>query len=49
MWTFGRVGVSSPHAFALSVLFIGLGIVGNVPGAFLYAFGRADRPGPAGA
>lgn len=47
LWTFGRVGVSSPQAFALSVLFIGLGIVGNVPGAFLYAFGRADRPGPA--
>lgn len=47
VWTFGRVGVSTPHAFALSVLFIGLGIVGNIPGAFLYAFGRADRPGPA--
>lgn len=45
VWTFGRVGVSSPHAFALSVLFIGLGIIGNVPGAFLYAFGRGDRPG----
>lgn len=46
-WTFGRVGVSNPHAFALSVLFIGLGIVGNVPGALLYAFGRGERPGEA--
>lgn len=45
--TFGRVGVSSPHAFALSVLFIGLGVVGNVPGALLYAFGRGERPGEA--
>jgi hypothetical protein len=44
VWTFGRVGVSSPQAFALSVLFIGLGIVGNVPGALLYAFGRGERP-----
>lgn len=44
VWTFGRVGVSSPHAFALSVLFIGLGIVGNLPGALLYAFGRGERP-----
>lgn len=44
MWIFGRVGVPSPDAFALSVLFIGLGIVGNVPGALLYAFGRGERP-----
>jgi uncharacterized protein (TIRG00374 family) len=44
VWMFGRVGVASPHAFALSVLFIGLGIVGNVPGALLYAFGNSDRP-----
>jgi hypothetical protein len=44
VWTFARVGVPSPQAFALSVLFIGLGIVGNVPGALLYAFGRGERP-----
>lgn len=40
VWAFGRVGVSSADAFALSVLFIGLGIVGNVPGALLYATGK---------
>jgi glycosyltransferase 2 family protein len=39
MWTFGLIGVAADQAFALSVLFIGLGIVGNVPGAFIYAFG----------
>src|SRR5690606_27268110 len=45
VWMFGRIGIASPQAFALSVLFIGLGIVGNVPGALLYAFGRSsDRP-----
>jgi uncharacterized membrane protein YbhN (UPF0104 family) len=41
-WAFGRSGVSEPQAFALSVLFVALGIVGNLPGAALYAtgFGR---------
>ena len=34
---FGRAGVSSPEAFALSILFIALGLVGNLPGAILYA------------
>ncbi len=33
---FGRVGVSSPTSFALSVLFLALGVVGNLPGALLY-------------
>lgn len=33
---FGRVGVSSPISFALSVLFLALGVVGNLPGALLY-------------
>lgn len=36
VWTFGRAGVAEPHAFALSVLFIALGIVGNLPGALIY-------------
>ena len=44
-WAFGRAGVAEPHAFALSVLFVALGIVGNLPGAALYAsgFGRDVR------
>lgn len=44
-WAFGHVGVPEPAAFALSVLFVALGIVGNVPGAVLYAtgFGRDVR------
>lgn len=37
LWLFGGAGVARPDAFALSVLFVALGIVGNVPGAFLYA------------
>ncbi len=36
---FGRVGVGAPEAFALSMLFIALGIVGNLPGGLLYALG----------
>lgn len=44
-WAFGHVGVPEPSAFALSVLFVALGIVGNLPGAVLYAtgFGRDVR------
>lgn len=36
VWFFGRVGVPPADAFALSVLFVALGIVGNLPGAILY-------------
>lgn len=36
VWFFGRAGVSPADAFALSVLFVALGIVGNLPGAVLY-------------
>jgi glycosyltransferase 2 family protein len=39
IWFFARAGVSAAAAFALSVLFIGLGIVGNLPGGILYAWG----------
>ncbi len=42
VWFFGRAGVPEPQAFALSVLFVALGIVGNLPGGLLYAFG--ERP-----
>jgi uncharacterized protein (TIRG00374 family) len=39
LWTFGAAGVGRPGAFALSVLFIALGIVGNLPGGLLYLTG----------
>jgi uncharacterized protein (TIRG00374 family) len=34
---FSQAGATRPDAFALSVLFIALGIIGNLPGAVLYA------------
>ncbi len=37
VWFFARAGVAAPAAFALSVLFVGLGLVGNLPGGLLYA------------
>lgn len=42
---FTRVGVSPAEAVALSILFVALAIVGNLPGALLYATesGRKDR------
>jgi glycosyltransferase 2 family protein len=40
LWTFGAAGVARPAAFALSVLFVALGVLGNLPGGVLYAFGR---------
>ena len=43
VWFFGRIGVSEAQAFALSVLFVALGIVRNLPGGFLYAF-ASRRP-----
>lgn len=47
-WLFGRVGVPEADAVALSVLFIALGIVGNLPGGLLYAFGGSTgRRAPA--
>jgi uncharacterized protein (TIRG00374 family) len=50
VWLFARAGVDAAPAFALSVLFLTLGIVGNLPGAVLYAIGpskRVDDPRPA--
>jgi hypothetical protein len=40
---FGQVGVPASQAAALSILFIALGFVGNLPGAVLWAFAR-PRP-----
>jgi uncharacterized protein (TIRG00374 family) len=43
VWFFGRAGVPQAEAFALSVLFLALGVIGNLPGGVLYA--RAPRTG----
>ena len=39
---FRRFQLVSAAAFALSVLFVALGIVGNLPGAVLYAAGSRE-------
>ena len=46
VWFFGRAGVPAASAFTLSVLFVALGVVGNLPGGLLYAFGRQTAPEP---
>ena len=46
VWFFGRAGVPAAQAFTLSVLFVALGVVGNLPGGLVYAFGERT-PGPA--
>lgn len=47
VWLFARAGVGSAPAFALSVLFLAIGLVGNLPGGVLYALGgsREQRSG----
>jgi uncharacterized protein (TIRG00374 family) len=45
VWLFGRAGVASAPAFALSVLFLGIAVVGNLPGGVLYLLG-GNRPRP---
>jgi hypothetical protein len=42
VWLFGPAGVDPAAAFTLSVLFVALGFVGNLPGAVLYVLPRAD-------
>jgi uncharacterized protein (TIRG00374 family) len=44
VWLFGRVGTSGAEAFALSVLFVGLGILANMIGAPLF-LQRSPQPG----
>jgi uncharacterized protein (TIRG00374 family) len=44
VWGFQRVGVTPADAFALSILFAGLGIIGNLPGGILYAAGKRAAP-----
>jgi uncharacterized protein (TIRG00374 family) len=46
VWFFGRAGVPAASAFTLSVLFIALGVVGNLPGGWLYAVGSEAKPRP---
>ena len=41
-WLFVPSGASEPVVFALSVLFLALGILGNLPGAFLFLVNRAE-------
>lgn len=48
IWLFGRVGTPSAAAFALSVLFLGIAVVGNLPGGLLYLTGGMNS-GEAGA
>lgn len=43
IWTLGPLGVDPTPAFLLSSLFVGIGILGNLPGAFLYLRGPASR------
>jgi uncharacterized membrane protein YbhN (UPF0104 family) len=45
VWFFARAGVPGAPAFVLSLLFVGLGIVGNLPGGILYATGSGTRHG----
>jgi uncharacterized protein (TIRG00374 family) len=42
-WLFGQAGVAAAPAVALSILFVALGVVGNLPGGLLYAFGGPMR------
>jgi len=44
VYLFGLSGVAGGDAFALSVLFVALGIVGNLPGAALYVSGGVSGP-----
>jgi uncharacterized protein (TIRG00374 family) len=39
VWFFGQAGVPAASAFALSVMFVALNVVGNIPGALLYLAG----------
>jgi hypothetical protein len=42
-YLFVPAGAPGPHVFALSVLFLALGIIGTLPGGPLYAFGDKTR------
>lgn len=42
VWLFGRAGVENAPAFALSVLFLAIAVVGNLPGAVVYLRGSKN-------
>jgi glycosyltransferase 2 family protein len=46
VWFFGRLGVPAAQAVALSVLFVALGPVGNLPGGLIYALGPRKAKSP---
>jgi uncharacterized protein (TIRG00374 family) len=41
-WLFGTIGVPAAAAVALSILFVALGVVGNLPGGVLYVLGNRE-------
>lgn len=43
VFLFGQAGVAAADAFALSVLFLLLGVVGTIPGGVLYVLPRSQR------
>lgn len=45
-WLFGTIGVPAAAAIALSILFVALGVFGNLPGGLLYVLGdrRVRQP-----
>ncbi|MEW5982041.1 MAG: lysylphosphatidylglycerol synthase transmembrane domain-containing protein [Acidobacteriota bacterium] len=53
VWCFGQVSVPDATAFALSILFVALGPIGNLPGGLLYTsgglHGSSQTPSPPGA
>ena len=44
VWLFGRAGVANAPAFALSVVFLAIAVVGNLPGAVLYLIRPRSAP-----
>jgi glycosyltransferase 2 family protein len=43
-YLFGQAGIPSAQSVALSILFVALGVVGNLPGSLLYATESARKP-----
>jgi uncharacterized protein (TIRG00374 family) len=41
-WLFGSIGVPAAAAVALSILFVALGVLGNLPGGVLYILGNRE-------
>jgi uncharacterized protein (TIRG00374 family) len=46
-WLFGIIGVPAAEAVALSILFVALGVAGNLPGGVLYVLGNRREAGQA--